>query len=161
MLLWPLADGVTFDGLVDMESIADFTSPGYVGDSAPACLNVWPHPSGFWHSDLLQVGLTVPAPYLFGDPTSLSCVADAVVAYDGNRDRVASTCTWHESWTPLHPLDGPTRCGVMTVLRESHLAAALSRYQRELRWIVELRVWKQAREYEPFELTTRYACVDR
>jgi hypothetical protein len=161
MLLWLLKDGLTFEGALDMESIPDFASPGRAGDFAPACLSVWPLPSGFWHGDLFQVGLTIPAPYLFETPISLSCVSDAVVASaTSGGERVGSSCMWHDHWTPLHPPDGPTRCGVLTLLKESHLAAALKRHKRRLQWMIDLRVWKQAAEYEPFELTKRCAYFD-
>jgi hypothetical protein len=156
LLLWPLADGLTFNGLVDLERISDFTSEGRVGVCSPICLDVWPIPGGFWHSDLFQVGLPVSAPYLFETQMSSTCGSDSVIAstIDGG-DRVASLSTWHDHWTPRHPLDGPTRCGMLTQLKEPYLSNALKRHGRRLQWFIELRMWKQAADYEPFQLVTR------
>ena len=158
ILPWPLADGLSFRGEIDIEPIADFASPGRVGEYAPMCVSVWPLPSGFWHGDLFQVGLSIPAPYLFETPISLACEADGIVASRiGSREPIASTCMWYDHWTPLHPRDGATRCGVLTRLQEPHLTEALRRHGRRMDWIIELRMWRQTAEYEPFEMTKRRA----
>jgi len=50
---------------------------------------------------------------------------------------------------------GHTRCGMLTEMRTRDLARVQEESNLRLGWFVRLRVWRQEKDYGPFELITR------
>ncbi|HZD61737.1 MAG TPA: hypothetical protein VE200_02990, partial [Xanthobacteraceae bacterium] len=154
-VLWPLPDGITFEGKMDEEEIDRFTVQGQTGHCTPVCLRVFPMPWGYWLTDYLVAGLALPAAYLFEGPPEVSCDEHGIgVQTDGSA--VAKMAIWHDQWTPLYAKDGGlTRCGILTEIRMPHLDQALERHGLRLGWVAQLRFWSRAADYGEYELTTR------
>lgn len=149
---WVLQDGISFDGPMYHEEIDDFAWYGVRGWGAPLCLDIWPLPSGFWHNDYLQVGISLPAPYAFQRQVYIACRTDHIAIYS-NRVFSGSWRVWHDHWTPLYPKNGRTRCGTITELSNTDIARAQERHGLRLGWMSELRIWKRRSEYGEFDLT--------
>jgi hypothetical protein len=154
-VLWPLPDGITFEGRMDEEKIARFAVKGRTGRCTPVCLDVFPMPFGYWLADYLVAGYALPAPYLFEDPPEVTCnELGIVIGAEGST--IGKLSIWHDHWTPLYAKDGGyTRCGILTEMSMSHLGQALERHGMRLGWVAQLRLWNQATDYEEYELTTR------
>ncbi|MYB27410.1 MAG: hypothetical protein F4X32_07940 [Candidatus Dadabacteria bacterium] len=153
-LILPLPDGVTIKGMLGKRNISDFTSSGIAGVAAPLCLDLFSLPTGLWLVDYLRLGISLPAPYVFENDVEVACRSNCIEIISGGKE-VASWKVWHDRWTPLHAKDGATRCGMLTELREDEINKAQDRHGMALGWLVELNVWKQKEEHEPFELNRR------
>ena len=153
-LILPLPDGVTIKGMLGKRNISNFTSSGIAGTAAPLCLNLFPLPTGLWFVDYLRLGISLPAPYVFENDVEVACRSNCIEIISSGKE-VASWKVWHDRWTPLHAKDGATRCGMLTELREDEINKAQDRHGMALGWLVELNVWKQKEEHEPFELSRR------
>lgn len=153
-LPWLLPDGISTEGPIEPIDIDTYISPGATGCAAPFSLNLWPLPSGFWHSDYFQVGVSIPAPYVLSEKSSLACRRGRIEILSGSK--CAGTWTvWHDRWTPVYPRNGTTRCGTLTELLESEVRSTLDHYRMVLGWMVELDVWKQEKNHSEYKLTTR------
>ncbi len=153
-LILPLPDGVTIKGILGKKNISNFTSSGIAGAAAPLCLDLFPVPMGLWLVDYLRFGIPLPAPYVFENDVEVACSSNCIEVISSGK-KVASWKVWHDRWTPLHAKDGATRCGMLTELREDEISKAQDRHGMALGWLVELNVWKQKEEHEPFELSRR------
>ncbi|WP_193369332.1 hypothetical protein [Pelagibius marinus] len=151
-LPWELADRVTFSGKVAREDIATYTSRGIAGAAAPLCLDIYPLPSGFWHNDYFQIGVSFPAPYF--DQQQIAVVDGSIQIRTDDRV-IGHWRVWHDRWTPLYASSGGTRCGMLTELRERELAETLNRSGMQLGWFVELNAWKREAEHDNFSRTQR------
>lgn len=154
-VLWPLPDGITFEGTLDEENIARFTVDGKTGRCRPVCLDIFPMPFGYWLADYLAAGYAMPAAYLFEKPPELACDEQGIwMQADGST--VAKLSVWHDHWTPLYAKDGGhTRCGILTEMGVSHLVRSLQQQALRLGWVAQLRLWSRPTDYGEYELTTR------
>jgi hypothetical protein len=137
---------------MDSEDIATYISPGIAGAAAPLSLDVYPLPSGFWHNDYFQIGVSFPAPYF--DQQQIA-VVDGSIEIKAGDGVIGYWRVWHDRWTPLYAKGGGTRCGMLAELKESELAKALNRSGMRLGWFVELNIWKRETEYGDFLRTQR------
>ncbi len=157
-VLWPLPDGITFEGTMDEmdeERVARFTVEGKAGRCTPVCLDVFPMPFGYWLADYLVAGYALPATYLFKDPPEFAC-DERGIAMQADGSTVAKLSIWHDHWTPLYAKDGGyTRCGILTEMSTSQLRQSLERNALRLGWVAQLRLWNRATDYGEYELTTR------
>jgi hypothetical protein len=139
-LPWFPVSEYNFEGEVPPVEIEEHMVRGASGAAAPLALDIWSMPGGFWHNDLFALGLALPAPYAVPGQASISC-ARHQINFSCDDAPCASTSFWNDHWTPLHPPQGPTRCGLITELDETQLSTALERTGMKLGWIVEMRYW--------------------
>jgi hypothetical protein len=137
---WFLPDHFNFEGELPSVGIDDFMERGDSGAAAPFTLDIWATPGGFWHNDIFALGLALPAPYAFSSQASIACDRHSINLVGAGRPR-AATSIWNDHWTPLHPPQGPTRCGLVSELDENEIASALDRHRMKLGWVVEMRWW--------------------
>lgn len=154
-LIWHPSGGISIEGNLPQKDIKSYIFQGITGACIPLCLNLCPYPIGLWLTDYFLKGVLLPAPYVFNADARVSCRNDRIEIVIGGRS-VASWKFWHDCWTPLYALEGgSTRCGMLTELREDEISKAQERYGMKLGWLVELNIWKQAEEHEPFESSRR------
>ena len=110
---------------------------GKTGSAFPVCCDEYPIVRGYWHDEYYQRGLPLPAPYCFQYFTSQWARADGIhISAAG--EEVGSTAIWHDAWTPVYAPNSATRCGTITRIRRSRLAAAAARLGRKVGWFVRL-----------------------
>ncbi len=132
-----------------------FASQGEHGSAIPCCVEVWPTHAGFWHGDYYQLGLSVPAPYLFRGDLRVACTECRIeIAHEQALRGTVSL--WHDDWSPLYPKNGTTRCGLVADMRKADIACAEQELGLKLGWRARLRLWRREKDYSPFELTERH-----
>lgn len=153
-LLWVLKGGFLAEGMLPQESIGEYIAHGLAGSCAPLSLDVWPAPVGFWHNDYFQAGVRFPAPYVFDGAVTAACDENSIAISQSGR--LSGTWqVWHDHWTPLYARSGATRVGMLTELRQEHIARARQRHGLRLGWVVVMKAWKRASEFGDLELTER------
>ena len=152
---WPLDDEISFCGPLPELDIARFASQGERGSAIPCCLEVWPTHAGFWHGDYFQLGLSIPAPYLFRSDLRVAC-SECRIEVVHERVLCGTVSLWHDDWSPLYPKNGTTRCGLVTDMRKADIARAEQELGLKLGWYGRLRLWRRDTDYAPFKLTERH-----
>lgn len=110
---------------------------GKLGSALPVCSDEVPFVRGYWHDDYYQRGVSLPATYCFQQPTLQQAQADGIhIRID--QEEVGSLAIWHDAWTPVSAPNSATRCGTITRIRRSELAAAAARLGRKVGWFVRL-----------------------
>jgi len=153
---WVLSDGLTFGGDMPSENLGENSTKGKSGVAAPVCLDYWPMPSGFWHSDYFQTGIALPASYAIKEPGVVNCYSDHI-ALESQSGAVAKWVVWHDQWTPLYPKDGRTRCGMMTCIDPNQIVVGDDSAEKMLGWFVNFRTWDRERDFDELELTAKSA----
>ena len=153
-LPFPLPDEITFEGSLPKPDVARFRIKGSRGLLVPASLDVWPIQSGFWHNDYFQLGLSLPAPYLFSGSLNVQCREKSIELRE-DKNLVGSVSIWHDDWTPLYPKDGRTRCGLVASMSSEAISRAEHDLGVKLAWYGRLRVWRREKDYTPFNLEER------
>jgi hypothetical protein len=148
---WTLPERDTFGGQYRTANPEKFLSPGTTGACVPICLDVWPRPSGFWHNDYFHRGIQLPAPYLVDAPLSVSANTSGIHIFDESKNNLADWSVWHDRWNPTYVGDGHTRCGMITTLKPSVIKGAEQKFDMQLGWVVQLKVWKQQAEYDEYK----------
>jgi hypothetical protein len=140
-------------------TIEEASSPGLNGGGqAAVCISLFPIPFGCWQGDYLSLGLPIPAPYVV-DGTRVSCTAEGIDLKSGDGELIASTRVWNDGWTPPHPKEGSTRCGVATMMDVSVLEEARERLGRRLGLFVRLQVWTREKDYGEYVESQRSAFI--
>lgn len=152
---WALGDGISFCGPLPKGDFTEFVSPGRRGTAIPCCLNAWPMHPGFWHGDYYQLGVSVPATYLFPGDLRIACTERRIEIFH-QQTLSATVSIWHDDWSPLYPNNGTTRCGLVTEMRKADIARAEQELALKLCWRARLRLWHREKDYSPFALTERH-----
>jgi hypothetical protein len=154
MLVWPIADLVSFAGKLPEKTVDQYRIDGTVGSCTPVCLNVWPSDFGFWQNDYLHLGFAFPAPYNFSRALWVES-GKGYVDFSSDGKRVGYWKVWHDNWSPIHAKDGHTRCGGLTELKTTVLCSTAATLGMKLAWHVKLSLWQRPSEFGAPVLTTR------
>jgi hypothetical protein len=153
-----LRGGFDLQGQRPTHTVEDLAQEGASGAAVPVCVSLLPMPYGYWQCDCFSTGLSVPASYCLPSDATLRCSPSSIDLV-GNGLPVASTCVWHDAWTPRYPRGGSTRCGVLTLLSKAELAKAKIALRLRLAWFVRRRVWKREGDYDDFKIEASRAIV--
>jgi hypothetical protein len=152
--LWMLGELASFNCLLPEKSPSELTHPGRVGICQPLTLEVWPYPSGFWHNDYFQRGISMPAPYLANPLPSVVCHMHSLEIQSAGK-ALGEWAVWHDHWSTLYPDSGNPRCGMITTVDRDAVTAAEANQNLKLGWIAELKVWRAKTYYEKLELSRK------
>ncbi|ESX47353.1 hypothetical protein X758_31010 [Mesorhizobium sp. LSHC416B00] len=151
---WALPSGALFSGPARPLEVADRFRPCLSGKCLPLCVSILPWPFGYWHSDLFQLGLNLPASYSFDAPISYKCTDRAILTEKGTVP-VGRWRTWNDHWTPLYARGGNTRCGCLSEMRAVDIVTAADRLSLAVGWTVDLRIWNREKSYGELNLSQR------
>lgn len=154
MLLTSVADTFELKGPPGEMTIEEARTEGKKGDEIAVCSCLFPMPFGCWQGDYLNLGLTIPAPYMIPN-TEIRCAYASIDGITCDGKVVYRTRIWNDNWVPPHPKGGSTRCGVATMIDEAVLAAAQERLGRNLAWFAILRIWSRETEYGDYSESQR------
>lgn len=134
---WALPSDVSMEGILANVNITDFQLPSHYGCAYPVCLNLFPKPFGFWQSDIISNGISLPASYCFTEDANLNWVNGCAVLEVGG-ELSASYQAWLDHWSPVHFKDGGARTGFTTLMQTAKLEEFMSRNNLVLAWNVVL-----------------------
>jgi len=154
VLIWPIADLVSFDGPLPEKDVEQYRIDGATGSCIPVCLDVWPSTFGFWQNDYVHLGFAFPASYNFLSTTHVES-AKGWVGFSSDGKRAGYWKVWHDNWIPIYAKDGHTRCGGLTELKTTLLESTAAVLGMELAWHVRLNLWQRPTEHGELTLTTR------
>jgi hypothetical protein len=152
---WLLRDRISFCGPMPKLRREKFIARGNSGSFIPCCLDAWPMHLGFWHGDYFQLGVSLPASYLYPGDLDVACSESRIELF-ADQALSGTVSIWHDDWSPLYPKNGTTRCGLLTEVRKSDISWAEQEFNLKLGWQARLRLWRRDKEYAPFVITERH-----
>jgi len=134
---WSLPSDISMEGHLASVNMDEYGIPGEQGVAYPVCLHLFPKPFGYWQSDIISNGVSLPAPYCFTKESSLNWVNGiAILEIDGVQ--CANYQAWLENWAPVYFKDGGPRTGFATSMKTSSLHEFVSENNLKLAWYVVL-----------------------
>jgi hypothetical protein len=154
MLLMSVADTFELKGPPAEITIQEARTEGKKGDEVAVCNCLFPMPFGCWQGDYMNLGLTIPAPYTVPN-TEIRCTHESIDCISSDGKVTSRTRIWNDNWTPAHPKEGSTRCGIATMIDQEVLAVAMERLGRKLAFFMRLRIWEREKEYGGYSESER------
>lgn len=148
---WDLANGSLFAGQSRQLSAEEYAQPTSQGTRLPFCIDVFPFPFGYWMGDLFHLGVSLPASYLFDEPTSYCCKGGGI-STKVDEQPIGHWMMWNDHWTYLYPKGGNTRHGSVSAMRPVDIKAAANRFGLKVGWTADIKIWRQERRYDDLKL---------
>lgn len=151
---WDLPEGSLFSGSSRPLPADDYARPTLQGTRLPFCVDIFPFPFGYWMGDLLHLGLSLPASYIFDKPISYHCKGGGILT-EINGQPIGRWTTWNDHWNYLYPKGGNTRCGSVSEMRPADIVAAADRFGLKVGWTADIKIWRREKSYDELELVKK------